>query len=399
MKRIVFILFFIIASLAVSAQSESMSILLRNTSTRQANIGVYMVNLSTGQPIDSFRPDNLIPPASVMKLLTTATALETYGENYCFPTVLEYSGSIVNGVLLGNLYIHGYGDPVLGSQSQSFLSAWVRAVQDAGIREIQGSVIGDASYFEGDEFNPGWLYEDLGTTYAQGVYALAYMDNATPDPPLTIAQHFTTRLRQMGVKVGREAASMLRTDGTHRTAFYTHFSEPLSLIIERTNMFSINLYAETIYRTLGAKLAVPCTLSHSETYVRRFWHDRGLDLSTTIIKDGCGLAPQNGVSARTWVELLRYMSNSTNIPAYLASLPVSGRSGTLKNLLADTELEGRVHAKSGTIAGTRNYAGYVYLPNGQRWAFAVLVNSAPCKAKEIQPVIAQYLLDVYRRNL
>ena len=79
--------------------------------------------------------------------------------------------------------------------------------------------------------------------------------------------------------------------------------------------------------------------------------------------------------------------------AWMASLPVSGQTGTLKSLCPKTELEGRIHAKSGTIAGTKNFAGYIDMPNGDTWVFAILINSAPGKAKNIQTVIQQYLLD------
>jgi D-alanyl-D-alanine carboxypeptidase/D-alanyl-D-alanine-endopeptidase (penicillin-binding protein 4) len=117
-----------------------------------------------------------------------------------------------------------------------------------------------------------------------------------------------------------------------------------------------------------------------------------------IIKDGCGLAPQDAVSAQTFVQLLTIMKQSPNADAWMASLPVSGQSGTLKTLCPDTPLEGRIHAKSGTIAGTKNFAGYIDMPNGDTWVFAILINSAPGKAKNIQTVIQQYLLDVYRTH-
>jgi len=81
----------------------------------------------------------------------------------------------------------------------------------------------------------------------------------------------------------------------------------------------------------------------------------------------------------------------------MASLPVSGQTGTLRSLCAQTALEGRIHAKSGTIAGTKNFAGYIDMPNGDTWVFAILINSAPGKAKNIQTVIQQYLLDVYKQ--
>ena len=92
------------------------------------------------------------------------------------------------------------------------------------------------------------------------------------------------------------------------------------------------------------------------------------------------------------------MHKSPNAEAWMASLPVSGKSGTLTSLCPKTVLEGRIHAKSGTIAGTKNYAGYIDMPNGDMWAFAVLVNSAPGKAKNVQHVIQKYLLDVYQNH-
>ena len=82
----------------------------------------------------------------------------------------------------------------------------------------------------------------------------------------------------------------------------------------------------------------------------------------------------------------------------LASLPRSGESGKLRSFLRDTPLHGKVYAKSGTIGGTKNYAGYIFLPDGRVWVFAVMVNSANCKTRKIQNIIEQYLLDVYQRN-
>ena len=123
-----------------------------------------------------------------------------------------------------------------------------------------------------------------------------------------------------------------------------------------------------------------------------------MTIQNAIIKDGCGLAPQDAVSARTFVQLLTIMSQSENKEEWMASLPVSGQSGTLRSLCAKTALEGKIHAKSGTIAGTKNFAGYIDMPNGDTWVFAILINSAPGKAKNIQTVIQQYLLDVYRSH-
>ena len=450
--------------------ADNMDIFLQNPITQHANIGISIVNLTTGESVASYRSDNLIPPASVIKLLTTATALEVLGSDYCFPTVLEYTGSISEGTLHGNLYIHGYGDPMLGSGSQTFLTDWVRAVKAAGISEIDGRIIADMSLFDGDAINPGWLYEDAGNYYAPGIFALAYMDNTLnvqlrsgpigsvaevvrtipaidslkfenhirctqieydgayvhglpyqqvryltgsipsnhglfgvqsdiPNPGLLLAQHLTSTLRRMGVSVTKEASYLSETDRTHRTELHRHMGQPLAYIVKKTNMKSVNLYAEMLFRVLGTRIAVPGTIHNSDNFIHNYWRNRAVDISSAILKDGCGLAPQDGISADSFVQLLQYMDRSPQREAFYASLPVSGKSGTLTGFLAGTPLEGRVHAKSGTIAGTKNFAGYIEMPNGQRLAFAILVNSAQGKARNIQPIIARYLLDVYKSNL
>ncbi len=465
------LLLFALLPIMAFGQSESMAIFLKDSHTRYANVGVYIKDLRSGEEIDSYRKSNAIPPASVMKILTTATALEIMGEDSCLQTVLEYTGKIENGTLNGNLYIHGYGDPTLGGakQGQTFLQTWAKAVRDAGIRTINGNVIADLSYFNGDALNPAWLWEDAGNYYAPGIYSLAYMDNTMnvilrsdqvgslakvlytvpnvpgiefenhirctqiqedgayihgmpynfkrylvgaipsnrgqfgvkgdlPNPGLLLAQHFTSRLRQAGITVNGEASYISERNLLPRTKLYTHQSMSLGDIVVLTNQHSINLYAETLYWLLGARLGTPCNLHNAEKMVRNYWRNRGVNLMGATIKDGCGLAPQNAISPESLVDILTYMYASSNREAFYQSLPVSGKSGTLRSLLVGTELEGRVHAKSGTIAGTKNYAGYIELPDGGRWVFAVMVSSAIGKSSEIKHVIERYLLDVYRRN-
>jgi len=431
-------------------------------------MSVLVQNLNTGEVIDSYRPDHVVPPASVMKLLTTGAALEILGPGYRFPTVIEYSGTIEKGILHGDVYIHGCCDPSLGWQGKTaFLNLWVKAVKAAGIQRIEGGVIADMTMLDGEAQNPGWLCEDAGNYYAPGIFALNYYGNTMnivlksgepgsiatvvntdpkvedvyfinhircdkitydgafvsglpysreryltgavpsnlgtfgvkgdlPNPGLLLARHFTTRLRESGVSVNREATydadfNPLRPP---RTELYVHYSEPLSEIIKETNVNSNNLYAESLFRYLGTRYTLPGTIHNSQDLLRDYWRRRGVSIQNAIIKDGCGLAPQDAVSAKAFVQLLTIMAHSTHKEEWFASLPVSGQTGTLKSLCPKTELEGRIHAKSGTIAGTKNFAGYIDMPNDETWVFAILINSAPGKAKNIQTVIQQYLLDV-----
>lgn len=87
---------------------------------RQANIGIRIENLTTGEVVEDYRSEAVIPPASVMKLLTTGAALETLGADYRYKTTLEYTGEITDGVLTGDLYIHGSGDPRSATDGRPF---------------------------------------------------------------------------------------------------------------------------------------------------------------------------------------------------------------------------------------------------------------------------------------
>ena len=452
----------------LSAIILSINFLTSHPITGQANMSVLVQNLTTGEVIESYRPEHVVPPASVMKLLTTGAVLEMFGPNYRFPTLIEYSGSIENGVLRGNLYIRGCCDPSLGWQGKTaFFNQWVKAVKSAGIQRIDGGVIADMTMLDGEAQNPAWLCEDAGNYYAPGIFALNYYGNTMnivlrsgepgslaavvktepqvedvcfinhircdkiqydgafvsglpysreryltgvvpsnlgtfgvkgdlPNPGLLLARHFTTRLREAGVAIKNEAGYEADYNplSPPRTELYTHYSEPLSELIKETNVNSNNLYAEAMFRYLGTRYSLPGTIHNSQDLLRDYWRRRGVSIQNAIIKDGCGLAPQDAVSAKAFVQLLTTMAHSAHKDAWMASLPISGQTGTLKTLCPGTPLEGRIHAKSGTIAGTKNFAGYIDMPNGDTWVFAILINSAPGKAKKIQTVIQDYLLDV-----
>ena len=156
----------------------SVNFLTSHPITGQANMSVLVQNLNTGEVIDNYRSEHVVPPASVMKLLTTGAALEILGPGFRFPTLLEYSGYVENGTLHGNLYIHGGCDPSLGWLGQTaFLYQWVKAVQQAGIKRIDGGVVADMTMLDGEAQNPSWLCEDAGNYYAPGIFALNYYGN------------------------------------------------------------------------------------------------------------------------------------------------------------------------------------------------------------------------------
>ena len=102
-----------------------------------------------GQEVLGFNARQSLPSASTLKLITTATALSVLGPAYTYTTTLDYDGTIKDSVLTGNLYIRGTGDPSLGSwrftgypDVPALLKSWSATVRVAGIRRIQGTVVG-----------------------------------------------------------------------------------------------------------------------------------------------------------------------------------------------------------------------------------------------------------------
>ena len=156
--------------------------LLQAPYMRGASFSLVVKDVQEGRTVYSYDTDRLQSPASVLKTVATATALEILGEDYRYPTTLEYDGILENGTLEGNLSIKGSGDPSLGSShfapgQNKFLSTWIAALQKAGIKHITGSVISDESIFDTEGVSIKWLREDMGNYYAPGSYGISIFDN------------------------------------------------------------------------------------------------------------------------------------------------------------------------------------------------------------------------------
>lgn len=152
-------------------------------SLEHATISVYAVHIGTGEVLIDHNSDMSLIPASCMKIITTAAALDVLGPEERFETTLEYEGRIdEQKTLHGNLYIRGGGDPCLGSLRtgswQKQVETWVDAVHTLGVQRIEGKVIGDASRWEAALAVPSWSWEDLGNYYGAGACALSFHENS-----------------------------------------------------------------------------------------------------------------------------------------------------------------------------------------------------------------------------
>ena len=144
-----------------------------------------VINAKTNQIVFSANEKVGLAPASTLKTLTSAAAYYLLGADYTYETTLAYSGEIdPQGNLKGDIIIRGSGDPSLGSDrfpqtsDQTVLSSWVKAIQQAGIRHIDGAVIVDDSRYNGHTAPGGWTWQDMGNYYGAGVSALNWRENA-----------------------------------------------------------------------------------------------------------------------------------------------------------------------------------------------------------------------------
>lgn len=175
------------SSLGIAAelkdQPQAVQTFVQEKNLTHAGIGFYAIDLSTGEAIAAYNEDTALIPASTMKVVTSAAALEMLGPDYVFQTKLFYDGVInKKGVLKGNLYIQGMGDPTLGSdgiarKKDAFLKEWLDAMRKQGIKSVAGDIIVLDQLFGYDGVPGKWLWEDFGTDYAAGTYGISVFDN------------------------------------------------------------------------------------------------------------------------------------------------------------------------------------------------------------------------------
>jgi D-alanyl-D-alanine carboxypeptidase/D-alanyl-D-alanine-endopeptidase (penicillin-binding protein 4) len=148
---------------------------------KNSSIGIAVTDNLTGEELVKTVPQLSLVPASILKTVTTATALDFFGSGFRFKTTLSYSGTVRNDTLLGNLQITGGGDPTLGSMyfpdNINFLDEWVKVVASNRIRVVTGNLIVDASIYEKIQVPGSWVWEDLGNYFGAGASGLSVFDN------------------------------------------------------------------------------------------------------------------------------------------------------------------------------------------------------------------------------
>lgn len=356
---------------------------LQDTLFTSAHIGIKVVAVKTGEVLYAKNVHKLHHPASTMKLITAAAALAKLGPDFRFETTL-YADAIVNGHVTGNVYLKGKADPVL---QEGELAEMVNALRDAGVHSVFSGIVVDETYLDSVREGPGWMWDDKPL----GLSALAIRGGAVEDRALACGTVLKEMLQREGIVVNGEVS-----DGTvplDAVVIATHLSPPLADILKLMNKPSDNAIAELIFKTLGAEVkGEPGTWQKGRQVIGEFLEEIG---AAFRVVDGSGLSRYNLVTTELLVDLLVFVYNDFELmPDYVASLPIAGVDGTLRNRMKGMHAEKVLRAKTGTLSGVSAFAGYTVSANGEVLAFSILIShyagpAAP--ARRIQDTIGNCL--------
>lgn len=393
---------------------------------KNATWGFVVYDPKTKKIISSYNENTPLVPASTTKLLTTETAMSMLGENYRWNTQLEYSGSVdENGVLNGNLYIVGSGDPSLGTNKagawayRDIISDFKEGLSREGIKKVNGDIIIQTALFKGNisklPENVVWLennnyYLPAGTTREinpaneklivkksagfstekkffyvspynnQMVYADKYegegiLTTKLPDAPAYLANTFRTTLVKGGIPVtGKVTPKMTDANPEGRKLISTYKSPTLGDIIYYTNQHSDNGLAEALLKTVGFQRLGDQTTESGRKVVTEHLKNEGFDMMGLNYMDGSGLSRSNNVTPISQVKFLTSLMDEKYYKTYFNSLPVGGQSGTLKRMFNGLG-NGQVFAKTGTLNRVKTLAGYMKTNTGKTLVFSLMVNN------------------------
>jgi D-alanyl-D-alanine carboxypeptidase/D-alanyl-D-alanine-endopeptidase (penicillin-binding protein 4) len=351
--------------------------------------GAYAIDLGTGAQLFASRPDLTLAPASVEKLYTTSTALLRFGPARTLDTTVSATAPVLLGTpVRGNLYLQGGGDPTL---TTARLQALAHSVRVLGITRVEGAVLADETLFDGlrGSYDTGYRLDseivgELGALVADRGFA---QHRFQPSPALFAARRLVAALRREGVTVTGKTGLSPTPAGA--TVLARSRSIPVSALIAATNVPSDNFYAEMLLKGLGATFGGAGSTAAGAAVVRAEAAKFG---ASPRVVDGSGLSRADHTSPRQVVALLRGVDATDQGAAFVSSLPLAGRSGTLSTRMRGTPAQGRCRAKTGTLIGVSNLAGICTTASGERVAFAILMtNVSTYRARRLQDHMAAAL--------
>ena len=426
MKRFIATIFILSAALQIKAQNiqERIIKLAEGDAISQSAVSICAIK-GDGQKIVDINSSMMLVPASNMKLLSTGAAIHHFGPEYRFETSLAHDGTIADGLLNGNLYIMGGGDPTLGSTDsiappiEETFSQWLDMLKEAGISQINGKIIGDGNYFDAMIEQPTWLVEDVGTYYGAGTTGLMFYENM---------QSFRV---SAGAEIGdsvniapsypevpwMEFRYNCTTGGKGTGDQLFMFTSELAPVAEIRGTFGVDRAAKRLdcsnkfpeytcayyFQEFLKRNGVECT-GIGDFRLDKDWERNG-DLSTL----GTTLSPQlkrivfetNHISNNVFAEtLLRTLGREMTGSACYDSSYVA-INNVMTGLGVDTTRGARIKAKSGSMNGVRCYSGYIIPTDGSREdviIFSLMINNCTASSTQMRNILDSMMAELAAEN-
>lgn len=401
------------------------------------NFSFYAIDLKNGKEIANYKGKVPLIPASVMKIVTSATAYEVLGEEFKLETKLFYQGKISDkGVLNGDLFIQGGGDPTLGSdgiekKQDEFLKEWNFAIKKAGIKEVKGDIVVLDDMFGYEGISGKWLWEDMGTDYAPITNGISIFDNLykiylksdnekvtvekivpdikgiTFDNKVIVSENGEKDIYVRGIPfdnnrilrgvMPKNTTITVNSDIPDPGMFLgEYFKESLikagvkvsgkvvTSRISNKELKNGEILAVTQSVPLSEILKVLLTRSdnHYAEHIFEILKLKEIDIiefwkDKGINIDSLVMYDGSGLScadrlSTKFLTEVLMYMDRTN-KGFVNLLPVAGKEGTVAKFLVETPLAGNAKIKSGSMSGVQSYAGYLD-KDGKKIAFAIVVN-------------------------
>ncbi len=360
--------------------------------------------------------DRAVIPASTLKVLTAATALSIIPPGERFVTEARAGAAPVNGVIAGDLWLVGGGDPLLETPDYSRtqdhspeiatdVSKLADKIVAAGITRITGAVVGDDRRYDNVRTVKTWKRQYVASGEVGPIGALSINDNFTiknargrrtgaVDPPRDAAAEFAALLAERGVTVGSDARAAKPSDPTATaaapTVVATIESHPIETVVQETLVWSDNTAAEMLLKEVGFRSNnQQGTAASGVAAVKAFAATRSSAPYAAV--DGSGLDRSDQITCALLVDVLA--GEAAGGPLERA-LPVMGESGTLRRRLKGDAAAGKVRAKTGSLNGVSSLAGFADTAGGSRAVFAFVGNglASTTTGVEIGNQVAQQLV-------
>lgn len=424
-------------------------------SLSSAHIGFYFYNISKGEELASYQANKSFIPASVLKMFSTAFALEVLKEDYKFSTEVLMQGKIRNDTLRGNLIIKPSFDPSLSFKD--FVEKIFRALENKSIKVVKGKILFDNENLILSELPQSWLYEDIANYYGsqifpfnvdENIYTITFrqakegmpcsIESIAPnvdllfnnqviagasnsgDKAYILGSPFSKERKVVGtIPAGNGLFSIKGAVSNPNELFKTLALEYFQnrgitilnqnftisdnrekLIVHKSNSLSF-LLKKANQKSLNlyaeALLMAAANKQGAKNYKEAlgnldlWFQAHHLSTKNISIYDACGLSRLNSLTPKFTVEFLLKINDNTT---FKESLAISGVSGTLK-YFTSAQLRGNLRAKSGSSNGILNYAGFFENRKGETIGFSIMINQHNSTNSTLRRLLISFIEQYY----